>query len=304
MNLQQLRYVIAIAESGSMNSVAKTRFISQSSVSVAVKELEQELGITIFKRSPKGIGVTREGVEFLGYARQVIEQADLLAGRYTDPKNAHQQGLSISSQHYAFVVRAFTSFVRTQHNEFFNFTLRETRTNDIIQDVAHFRADIGILFTSAYNERALRSRFDDNNLKFTSLHKATPHVFVHKDHPLASFKSIKISQLQNWPRYTFEQGTQSSLYLSEEPFAYIAHPQNVVVSDRGTMTSLLANYNGFLISSGILSDEMSTLIKSIPLQTDELMNIGYITHAQRKLSDAAQLFIEKLKELITEAELA
>ena len=181
MNLQQLRYVIAIAESGSMNSVAKTRFISQSSVSVAVKELEQELGITIFKRSPKGIGVTREGVEFLGYARQVIEQADLLAGRYTDPKNAHQQGLSISSQHYAFVVRAFTNFVRTQHNEFFNFTLRETRTNDIIQDVAHFRADIGILFTSAYNERALRSRFDDNNLKFTSLHKATPHVFVHKD---------------------------------------------------------------------------------------------------------------------------
>ena len=121
MNLQQLRYVIAIAESGSMNSVAKTRFISQSSVSVAVKELEQELGITIFKRSPKGIGVTREGVEFLGYARQVIEQADLLAGRYTDPKNAHQQGLSISSQHYAFVVRAFTNFVRTQHNEFFNF---------------------------------------------------------------------------------------------------------------------------------------------------------------------------------------
>lgn len=298
MNLQQLRYIIAIAESGSMNSVAKTHFIAQSSLSVAVKDLEQELGITIFTRTSKGIRVTREGVEFLGYARQVVEQADLLQSRYAGHPDQLKQRLSISSQHYAFVVRAFTEFVRTQENSGFDFTLRETRTTNIIHDVADFRSDIGILFLSSYNEQALRRRFDENNLKFASLYKAKPHVFVRKDHPLATKSSIKVSELASWPRYTFEQGTQSSLYLSEEPFSYIPHAQNVVVSDRGTMTSLLANYNGFLISTGILSDEMSAHTRPIPLETDELMNVGYITHSQRKLSERAQEFIGILQHLI------
>ncbi|WP_028263303.1 LysR family transcriptional regulator [Atopobium fossor] len=298
MNLQQLRYIIAIAESGSMNSVAKTHFIAQSSLSVAVKDLEQELGITIFTRTSKGIRVTREGVEFLGYARQVVEQADLLQSRYAGHPDQLKQRLSISSQHYAFVVRAFTEFVRTQEGSGFDFILRETRTTNIINDVADFRSDIGILFLSSYNEQALRRRFDENNLKFASLYKAKPHVFVRKDHPLAALPSIKVSALASWPRYTFEQGTQSSLYLSEEPFSYIPHAQNVVVSDRGTMTSLLANYNGFLISTGMLSDEMSAHIVSIPLETDEIMNVGYLTHSQRKLSEHAQEFISMLKQLI------
>ena len=165
MQLQQLRYVIAIAQSGSMNSVARKLFISQSSLSVAVKELESELGIRIFNRSSKGISLTSDGVEFLGYARQVVEQADLLADHYTR-RGTSQGRMSVSTQHYAFAVRAFIKFLQAHGGSSCDFSLRETRTSEIIDDVRTFRSDIGILFLSHYNETVIRKRLEDGSLVF------------------------------------------------------------------------------------------------------------------------------------------
>lgn len=299
MNLQQLRYVIAIAESGSMNSVARSHFISQSSLSVAVKDLEAELGIKIFNRSSRGITLTATGVEFMGYARQVIEQADLLSERFMPGGHVTEQRLSISSQHYAFAVRAFIEFVRAHEADALTYTLRETRTAAILDDVATFRADIGILYLSSYNEVALRRRMEELTLSFTSLFRAAPHVFVRQGHPLAQLgRPVRIQDLAAWPRYTFEQGSGASLYYSEEPLSSLPHARRITVSDRGTMTSLLARYDGFLVSTGVMSDEMFEGIVSLPLETDEIMNVGYITHAQRKLGDAAKAYIALLEDQI------
>ena len=287
MNLQQLRYVIAIAEGDSINSVAKSHYISQSSLSVAMRDLESELGITIFNRSSKGITLTSEGVEFLGYARQVVEQADLLEQRYDRGSARHPKRLAVSSQHYAFAVRAFIEFVSERAgDESCEFSLRETRTAEIIRDVAAFRSDIGILYLSGYNEVALRRRLDEASLTFTPLFRARPHVFVREGHPLARLGTVRVADLEPYPRYTFEQGAESSLYFSEEPLSALPHNRQITASDRGTM------------STGVMSDEMFSGIVSLPLETDEVMNVGYITHSERRLSGLALDYVGKLEHLI------
>ena len=297
MRLQQLRYIIAIAESGSINAAAHSLFVSQSSLSVTVHDLERELGVQIFERSSRGISLTSDGMEFLGYARQVVEQADLLESRYATGGTPHRR-LSVSSQHYAFAVQAFIDFVAEHDVPGCQFTLRETRTANIIDDVRSFRGDLGILYLSTSTERALRRRLDESGLVFTSLFKAKPHVFVREGHPLATRKVVRVRELANFPRYTFEQGSESSLYLSEEPLSTLAHDRQIVASDRATMTSLLKGYDGFLISTGVRSDEMYAGIASIPLETDEIMNVGYVVHGERRLSELAEAYIEKLTERI------
>lgn len=297
MQLQQLRYVIAIAEMGSMNSVARKLFISQSSLSVAVKELEGELGIRIFNRSSKGISLTSDGVEFLGYARQVVEQADLLREHYTE-RNSSQRRMSVSTQHYAFAVRAFISFLQSWSDRSCDFSLHETRTSEIIDDVRTFRSDIGILYLSHYNETVIRRRLDEGSLVFTSLFKARPHVFVRDGHPLASKPSVTVDDLAGYMRYDFEQGPEGSLYLSEEPLSELAHTRRVTVSDRATMTGILSHCDGYLISTGVRSDEMFSGITSVPIQTDEVMNVGYIVHSQRRLSELARAYVRELEKLI------
>ena len=219
MRLQQLRYLIAVAESGSINSIAHSHYISQSALSTSIRELEEEMGVKVFNRTNKGITLTSEGVELLAYARQVVEQADLMIRHYESDRNDTYRKLSVSSQHYAFVVNAFTEFVAKRHDESCDFTLRETRTADVIDDVRTFRSDIGVLYLSTYNERVLRRRLDEANLRFVSLFRARPHVFVREGHPLAGRKSLRVQDLEDYPRYTFEQGPEGSLYYSEEPLS-------------------------------------------------------------------------------------
>lgn len=299
MNLQTLRYVIAIADSGSMNAVARSQFISQSSLSVAVKELERELGIQIFNRTSRGITLTAEGTEFMSYARQVVEQADMITRRWSGSGDEAEQRLRISSQHYAFAVRAFIEFVRTHEADHHTYTLRETRTANILDDCATFRADLGILYLSPYNERALRRRFDELSLNFTTLFYARPHIFVREGHPLTQLKApLTEKDLEPWPRYTFEQGADSPLYFSEEPLSASPHDRCITVSDRGTMTSLLSRYDGFLISTGVMSDEMFKGVVSLPLASEELMCVGYLTHSMRKMNPLAAAYIKELRDLI------
>lgn len=294
MTLQQLRYLLAIAQRGSISAAAHDLYISQSSLSVAIKDIEQECGITIFERSNRGVTITQDGLEFLGYARQIVEQADLMSARYSKDAKAIPQHLAISSQHYSFPVEAFIEFVKEYEGEDYSFSLRETRTAEIIEDVSEFRSDIGILYMSGTNEAVLQKAFEDANVTFTPLFSARPHVFVGTNHPLATRKSLDFDDLADYPRYSFEQGTMNSFYYAEEPFAEIPHSRTIAVSDRGTLSNLLAHHNGYTLSTGILSNEMHTGIAAVPLNTNERMTVGYITQNERQLTNLAQRYIETL----------
>lgn len=298
MTLQQLRYLIAIAECGSISAAAHTLFVSQSSLSVAVKEVENETGVTVFARSNRGITLTSDGIELLGYARQIVEQADLMERRYVQSYLPLPQRLAISTQHYAFCVQAFVDFVEEHHSDAYDFVLRETRTGEIIEDVRDFRSDLGILYLSNFNERVVKRALEDANITFTSLFCAKPHIFVGEHHPLAHRSRVHADDLVEYPRYSFEQGTANSFYFSEEPLSSLPHSRKIIVSDRGTLSNLLAHHNGYTISTGILSDEMHTGIVAIPLETDEEMNVGYLVHAQRHLDPLAKGYLKKLREHI------
>lgn len=299
MTLQQLRYIIAIAECGSISGAAHDLFISQSSLSVAVKELEQETGITIFQRSNRGIVITSEGMELLGYARQVVQQADLMEERYKGSYSgpAHQR-LAVSTQHYTFTVEAFVDFVEEQALDQYNYVLRETRTAEIIQDVKDFRSDIGILYMDNYNRKIISRALEDAGLTFTPLFTCEPHVFVGSHHPLAGREVVTAEDLADYPRYSFEQGANNSFYYSEEPLSYYPHKKRIIISDRGTLSNLLTHHNGYTVSTGVLSSEMHTGIESLPLDTDETMTLGYILHGDRATSPLVEHYIRCLEKQI------
>ena len=201
MRIQQLHYIIKIVETGSMNEAAKQLFITQPSLSNAVRDLEREMGIDIFIRNPKGITLTKDGVEFLSYARQVVEQTNLLEERYKSHTETREL-FSVSSQHYAFVVNAFVSLLKRADMTRYELFLRETRTYEIIEDVKNFRSEIGVLFLNSYNRDVLTKMFDDNRLTYTSLFKARPHIFVSKSNPLAKHEVVSLEDLED---LTFEK---------------------------------------------------------------------------------------------------
>lgn len=296
MTLQQLRYLIAIAEFGSINAAAHNLYASQSNLSLAVKDLEDELGICAFTRSNRGVTLTNEGTELLGYARQVVEQADMLESRYA--QDAGHLRLAVSTQHYAFSVQAFVNVVEECKGDEYEFILREDATGQIIEDVRTFRSEIGIVYVDDFNERVMSKAFSDANLTFTPLFSAPVHVFLGEHHPLAKRKIIKPADLEEYPRYSFEQGSENSFYFSEEPLAYLPHKRNIHISDRGTLSNLLTSHDGYTISTGVLSSEMHSGIVSIPLDADEVMRVGYLIHKERKPDLLLLNYIGKLKTII------
>ncbi len=303
MTLQQLRYLIAIAEYGSINAAANNMYASQSNLSTAVQDLESELGITIFTRSNRGVTLTNDGTELLGYARQVVEQADMLEERYVSDSGRRSARLAVSSQHYHFTVQAFTLTCEEfsdgeDGSEEYDFVLRECATGQIIEDVRTFRSEIGILYLDDFNSRVLSRAFEEANVAFTQLFEAQPHVFVGAHHALAGRDSLTFDDLEAYPRYSFEQGTNNSFYYAEEPFAALPHKRNIRYSDRGTLTNLLMHYDGYTLSTGVLSEEMLSGIVSISLKTDLRMRVGYIMHAERRPSRLLERYIANLHTVI------
>lgn len=301
MTIQQLKYIIKIVECGSITEAARQLFISQPSLSAAVKELEQEYGIEIFYRTPKGISLSADGTEFLSYARQIIEQTELMEQRYTNKKPARQI-CSVSTQHYAFAVNAFVNLIASLDAEEYEFTLRETRTYEIIEDVANYRSEVGVLYFSDFNEKVLQKLLRENQLEFTPLFHARPHVFISAAHPLAAAGEVTLGDLEPYPFLTFEQGTYNSFYFSEEILSTEPHLKTIHVSDRATLFNLLIGLNGYTICTGVLNSDLNgDNIVSVPLMTDEIMKVGLITNKKAPLTTAAQKYISELKELIREA---
>ena len=298
MTLQQLKYIIAIAECSSITSAAQKLLVAQPSLSKSVSELEKEMGITIFCRNNRGVYLSDEGSKFLSYARQVVEQAELLEQQYKK-KETIRRVFSISAQHYAFVVNAFVALVKEYGESKYEFTLRESRTHDIIEDVRTSRSELGVLFLSIFNREVVLRILHNADLKFSSLFTAKPHVFVSRDNPLSQKKKVTLDDLKVFPRLTYEQGINNSFYYSEELHSTEESPKSIIVTDRATLFNLLIGLNGYTISSGVLSSDLNgTDIVSIPLESDEIMEIGYISPTDRPLSAVSERYLEHLKKYI------
>lgn len=298
MTLKQLQYAVTVAETRNMTEAAGKLFIAQPSLTSAIHELEKEYGITLFFRSNKGIELTPEGDEFLGYARQVLEQANLINERYTG-KSTGKQRFCVSSQHYSFAVEAFVKLLKEHGGDKYEFHMRETQTYDIIDDVAHLRSEIGILYLNSFNENIIRKTLKDNELTFTTLFKAKPHVFIGKDNPLAKKRVISLDDLKPYPRLSYEQGSHNSFYFSEEILSTMDCDKELVVCDRATLFNMLIGLNGYTICSGVISEELNgPNIIAKPLKIDDYMEIGYILPGSLHPSQMTLNYIEILKSLV------
>ncbi len=297
MTLQQLRYVITIAQTGSFHTAAKLLFVTQPSLSKAIAELEKEMGIFLFFRSNRGVLLTEEGTKFLSYARQVVQQSELLEQQYKHGAPARRV-FAISAQHYAFVVNAFVALVREYGKTRYEFSLRESRTYDIIEDVRTRRSELGILYLSNFNRAVILRMIRNNELRFVPLFTASPHVFVSRKNPLVGRASVTLNDLEPYPRLSYEQGN-NSFYFSEELHSVELSPKNIVVTDRATLFNLLIGLDGYTISSGILSSDLNgNEIVSIPLESGETMEIGYLCEEGYPLGAISERYIALLRDYI------
>lgn len=298
MTLQQLKYVTTIANIGSISEAAKRLFVSQPSLTKAIKELEKEMGITIFDRTNKGITVSKEGERFLGYARQVLEQAALLEEQYKSQSGGKKQ-FSVSTQHYSFAVNAFVELLKGAEIDQYDVSLRETQTYEIIDDVAHMKSEIGLLFYNDFNRPVLEKLIHTNELTFTELFTAHPHIFIGKNHPLANKDVVSMDELEEYPYISFEQGDHNSFYFSEEIFSTVVRPKHIRVRDRASLFSLLLGLDGYTVSSGVIDEEVNgENIISVPLAEEGLMHIGYITNNKMHRSRLGQEYIQALEQYV------
>ena len=284
-----MRYADAVASYGSVSEAARRVFVSQPALTESIRALEEELRIAIFTRSNRGISVTREGEEFLASARQILDDAARIKEKYTG-ESVRRPQFAVSCQHYAFAVEAFMEVVKACESDRYDFTLRETVTSEIIDDVARHRSEIGILYLSRRNERAIAKILRREELVFEELFVAKPHVFLGKRHPLAKKKFVRPSDLDNYPYLTYEQGEENALYFAEEVMPAIDRKKNIRVRDRATMTKLVLGLDGYTVSSGASSKMYSSDIVAIPLKIEDAIRVGIIRRQGIDLSLPGRTF--------------
>ncbi|AMB40340.1 MULTISPECIES: LysR family transcriptional regulator [Paenarthrobacter] len=299
LTLQQLRYFIEVAAEGSISAAADLLYVAQPTMSAAMKELEARVGRALLLRSARGVTLTADGAEFLGYARQVVEQFSLLEQRYLG-RPPTRRLLGVSTQHYSFAVDAFVRMVKATEVAEYEFSLRESRTWDIIEDVRTLRSEIGILYRNDFNRKVIDKLLRESGLAFTPLFLADPHIFISRKHPLASKERVALADLSGLPRLTFDQGANNSFYFAEEILSTLSSKQEIRVSDRATIFNLMIGLHGYTISTGIISGELDPEIVAIPLDVDERIEIGWIGHASIPLTDQAQGYLKELRAVVAE----
>lgn len=297
ITLQQLRYFVEVAAEASISAAADLLYVSQPTMSAAMKDLEGRVGRALLLRSVRGVTLTEDGTEFLGYARQVVEQAELLERHYLG-RPPSRRLLAVSAQHYSFVVDAFVRMVRSSDAEEYAFTLRETRTWDIIEDVRTLRSEIGVLYRNDFNRKVIDKLLRDSGLSFTPLFRATPHIFVARTNPLAGRERVTLDDLEDLPRLTFDQGVNNSFHFAEEILSTRSSKQDIRVSDRATIFNLMIGLDGYTISTGVISDDLDPSIVAIPLDVDERIEIGWIGHGTMPLTGQAERFVAEMRDVV------
>ena len=295
MTLQQLRYAITIADSTSMNEAAKQLFISQPSLSSSIRDLEEELGMELFIRSSRGITLTPEGNEFIGYARQVMEQYRLMEERYIDKKEIKKK-FSVSTQHYTFAVKAFVELVKKIGMDEYECAVHETKTYDVISDVKSFKSEIGILYLDDFNRKVLLKIFKENSLEFTELFPCKTYVYLWRGNPLANKEKITFEDLEEYPCQSFDQGSHNAFYFAEEVLSTYDYKRIIKANDRATLLNLMVGLNAYTLCSGIVCEELNgDEYCAIPLDSEEEMMIGYISRKGVPLSRLGKMYLEEIE---------
>ncbi|GAA4746769.1 LysR family transcriptional regulator [Amnibacterium soli] len=297
MTLQQLHSFIEVAAEGSISAAADLLFVAQPTLSAAMKDLETRVGRNLLVRSARGVALTTDGAEFLGYAKQVVEQVALLEQRYLG-RPPSRRLLGVSTQHYSFAVDAFVRMVKRTEGAEYEFSLRETRTWDIIEDVRTLRSELGVLYRNDFNRDVIDKLLRDSGLAFHPLFLAEPHIFISRKNPLAARGRATLADLADLPRLTFDQGANNSFYFAEEILSTLSSPQEIRVSDRATIFNLMIGLDGYTISTGIISDDLDPEIIAVPLDVDERIEIGWIGHTAIPLTELAQRYLEEVRAVV------
>ncbi len=294
MTLQQIKCAVTIADCNSMNKAAQQLYVSQPSLSGTIKDLEEEIGITIFTRSNRGITVTPEGNEFLGYARQVLDQYRLIDQRYIEKKSVKKK-FSVSMQHYTFAVKAFVELVKQFGMDEYEFAVYETKTFEVLENVKNYKSEIGVIYRNDFNQKILNKLFHEMNLEFTPLFECNTYVYLWKGNPLAEKTSLTMEELEEYPCLTFDQGDNNSFYLAEEVLSTYDYKRSIKASDRATFLNLMVGLNGYTLCSGIICEELNgSEYVAIPLEVEENMSIGYVKRKNTALSQMGQLYHTEL----------
>ena len=303
MTFQQLNYIITISETGSINKAAEKLYLSQPSLTSAIKELERELGIVIFNRTGRGVTLTADGLEFLPYARQVYGQYLSMMEKY-GKGGERRQKFGVSCQHYSFAVKAFVEMAKAYDMAKYEFAIRETRTLDVIGDVARLHSEIGILYLSDFNRKAILKLLHANGLAFHHLIDCNAYVYLWRGHPLAGRSSISLSDLEPYPCLSFEQGDASSFYFAEEILSTNEYPRSIKTCDRATNLNLMTGLNGYTLCSGIICEELNGPdYVAVPYGPDDknpnsIMEIGYIVKNNARLSGLGQRFLSEIRKYL------
>ena len=296
MTLAQLRYAITVAGASSMNEAARKLFISQPSLSAAIKELEEEVGVELFKRTNRGISVTLEGEEFIGYARQVVEQYNLIESKYILKENTKKK-FGVSMQHYTFAVKAFVEMVKQFGMDEYEFEIHETKTYDVIEDVKNCKSEIGILYLNDFNKKVLTKLFHESAVEFHELLKCHIYVYLWKGHPRASKEEITLEELEEYPCLSFDQGHNNSFYFAEEVLSTYDYKRLIKANDRATFLNLMIGLNGYTLCSGIMCEELNgSDYCAIKLKSDEIMTIGYIARKGVQVSPLGKKYLEEISK--------
>ena len=296
MTLAQLRYAITVAGASSMNEAAGKLFISQPSLSASIKELEAEVGVELFKRTNRGISVTPEGEEFIGYARQVVEQYNLIESKYILKENTKKK-FGVSMQHYTFAVKAFVEMVKQFGMDEYEFEIHETKTYDVIEDVKNCKSEIGVLYINDFNKKVLTKLFHQSGVEFHELLKCHIYVYLWKGHPLASKKEITLEKLEEYPCLSFDQGHNNSFYFAEEVLSTYDYKRLIKANDRATFLNLMIGLNGYTLCSGIMCEELNgSDYCAVKLKSDEIMTIGYISRKGVPISPLGKKYLEEISK--------
>lgn len=303
MTLQQLRYVIGIAKVGSFNKAAENLFISQPSLTAAIRDLEEEIGIVIFNRTSRGVSLTPDGEEFVAQANQLYHHYETLRERY-DKAVQQKKKFAVSTQHYSFAVKSFVEMVKKFNIDEYEFALRETKTKEVIDDVAGLKSEIGILYLSNFNRKYINYLFKERELEFHHLVDCKAYAYMWKNHPLATRKSVNLSDLSQYPCLSFEQSESGSYYFAEEILSTNEYHRTIKANDRATMLNLMVGLNGYTLCSGIISEEINgsdyvaVPFKDAKGEDDRTMEIGYVVKKNFMLSTICRIYIREMEEYL------
>ena len=295
MTILQLKYVIAVASSTSMREAANRLIITQPALSLAINDLEEELGIVLFNRTNRGISLTNEGEEFLIYAKQAVSQFELIEDKYEKNSDGRRQ-FSVSLQHYVFAIHAFVNTIKKFDSEEYNYSIHETRTDEVLNDVKTLKSEIGIISYSSSNEKIIRKLLKEYQLKFVPIMTKNTYVYVWKKHPLADREELSLADLEGYPCVSFDQSSDNNLYLSEEALSNYDFKKIIKSTDRATSAELMVALNGYSIGTGIMIESFSLKsgFNTIKLKEEDPLTIGYIVKENHSLSEIGETYVEEL----------